>query len=197
MPLSRTSTTLLEALREPADTVAWSRFDARYRPVLLEFARRLGLSEHDAEDVTQKATVTFCKAHREGRYERTGRLRNWLLSVVRNEIRHFFEQQRRQPLKIAGCADPSEMLAVLEASPSLSRIWEREWEKHVVEQCLDRLDRQFSTRDVRIFRMLALRGESTDAVAGEVGLSCEAVRQVKHRVLNYMRSIRDEIELGV
>ena len=46
--LTRPTTALLEALLDPADDEIWQDFDRRYRPILIAFARRLGLPDEDA-----------------------------------------------------------------------------------------------------------------------------------------------------
>jgi hypothetical protein len=48
-----TSNALLQALFDTHNGATWRLFDARYRPILLRFARRLGLSTDDAADVAQ------------------------------------------------------------------------------------------------------------------------------------------------
>ena len=48
--LTRPTTALLEALLDPADDEIWQDFDRRYRPILIAFARRLGLPDEDAAD---------------------------------------------------------------------------------------------------------------------------------------------------
>jgi len=47
---TRTSSTLLEGLKDPADRTSWIEFDRRYRPLVFLVARRMGLQAVDAED---------------------------------------------------------------------------------------------------------------------------------------------------
>jgi len=42
---TQTTTKLLEELKDEANADAWNEFDTRYRPILIGFARRLGLGE--------------------------------------------------------------------------------------------------------------------------------------------------------
>ena len=51
---SRTTSAMLAALHDPKAEEAWAVFDARYRPVLIGFARNLGLSDEEAADVAQE-----------------------------------------------------------------------------------------------------------------------------------------------
>ena len=43
--LSKTTTAMLAALHDPSDAATWAEFDARYRPVLIGFARNFGLAD--------------------------------------------------------------------------------------------------------------------------------------------------------
>ncbi|RMF83591.1 MAG: sigma-70 family RNA polymerase sigma factor, partial [Planctomycetota bacterium] len=72
-------------LHTAENTAVWQEFDARYRPVLIAFARRAGLSLADAEDAAQEALLRFVKRYREGGYDRSrGRLRAWMAAIARN-----------------------------------------------------------------------------------------------------------------
>ena len=51
-PITRPS--LLVCLRDPDNGRAWSQFVAIYSPLVYRFARRHGLQETDAADVTQE-----------------------------------------------------------------------------------------------------------------------------------------------
>ncbi len=47
---TRTTTKLLDALRDHDNEPVWAHVDARYRPVIAALARRLGLNASDAEE---------------------------------------------------------------------------------------------------------------------------------------------------
>mgnify|MGYP000985274236 CR=1 FL=1 len=46
----RTTTVLLESLKDERNADAWEQLDQRYRPVLTGFVRGLGLSEQELHD---------------------------------------------------------------------------------------------------------------------------------------------------
>jgi peptide/nickel transport system substrate-binding protein len=54
---TRTTTALLDELRDPANEAVWREFDARYRSVLIGFACRLGLEQTDAADAAEVDTA--------------------------------------------------------------------------------------------------------------------------------------------
>ncbi len=73
---TETSTQLLNALKSPANKTAWRDYVNRYRPVVVRFARRLGLDADQSEDAVQQTLIAFSESYREGRFDRTkGRLR--------------------------------------------------------------------------------------------------------------------------
>jgi len=49
--LPGTTTRLIDELTDPMKGTAWAEFDARYWPMLVSFALRLGFSAHDATEV--------------------------------------------------------------------------------------------------------------------------------------------------
>ena len=60
----RTTTALLDGLFDSANQSIWREFDARYRPILMAFARRLGLNRDNAADVTQETLACFVRDYR-------------------------------------------------------------------------------------------------------------------------------------
>jgi DNA-directed RNA polymerase specialized sigma24 family protein len=85
--ITRTSTILLQRLKDRGDDAIWREFDTRYRPVLLAVGRRLGLGLADAEDAAQETLVAFLAEYKEGRYRREmGRLRDWLAGIMTHKV---------------------------------------------------------------------------------------------------------------
>lgn len=74
-----TSTALLAGLAEDNNSAAWRCFEAGYKPMLLSYARRVGLTDADAQDVVADTLAAFVEAFRAGRHDRSwGRLKSWL-----------------------------------------------------------------------------------------------------------------------
>ena len=120
MELTRTTTALLEGLRDSENAILWEAFDRRYRPILVGFARNLGLDEVDAADVAQETLSRFVQEYREGRYDRSrGRLGAWLVGIARYRILDL----RRKQAGSRQVAEP-EALASLDDEQHLSRIWD-------------------------------------------------------------------------
>ncbi len=119
--LTRTTTALLEALLDPDDDEVWHDFDRRYRPILVAFARRLGLPAEDAADAAQDTLTRFVGSYRDGKYDRDrGRLRSWIIGIARHCI--YDIHQRR-------ATDPKRGLSAISELPdesALSAMWDEE-----------------------------------------------------------------------
>lgn len=86
-PWPDTSDSLIVRLQNPADRQAWNEFACLYEPLIFRFARRSGLQDADAQDITQRVLWTVARAA--DRWEPgtvRGRFRGWLATVTRNAV---------------------------------------------------------------------------------------------------------------
>ena len=58
MAFPTTDPGLLRQLKDPAETSAWDRFVAIYRPAIVAVARVRGLAHDEAEDVAQEVLAS-------------------------------------------------------------------------------------------------------------------------------------------
>src|SRR5438477_2160410 len=85
-----TRQSLLVRLRDLQDRQAWGQFVDVYAPPIYGYARKRGLQDADAADLTQ-ACLRQVAAH-VGSFEydpRRGTFRGWLFTLVRNKLRDF------------------------------------------------------------------------------------------------------------
>src|SRR5438309_5947343 len=107
----QTRLSLLLRLRDPRDHEAWAQFVDVYAPLIYGYARKRGLQDADAADLTQACLRQV--AARVGSLEydpRRGTFRGWLFTIVRNKLCDFLQQPRLHQ----GSGD-SEVLRLLEA----------------------------------------------------------------------------------
>lgn len=185
--LTRTTTRLLEDLRDPSNASAWTGFDARYRPVLCGFGRSLGLSPDDAAELAQRALVEFALAYRAGKYARgQGRLSSWLIGIARNTA----AAMRREGRVAAGSALSGVEDERAEAE-HLTRIWERERDAAILVEALAalRASARLEERTLRAFELVAVRGVPPAEAAAQCGMDVETVYVVKNRLTKRLREI--------
>lgn len=182
-----THTALLVGLQASSNDEVWTDFYARYQPLLVSVGRRLGLAEQDAMDAAQEALMSFAEGYRKGQYDRSkGRLRTWLFGIAVKKIRDI---QRRNG-KNSAVVEPSDKTRVLNGMAddhSLSEIWESEWERRLLQVCMENVCRHMEVSTVKAFELFVLKEWPADKVASHLGVSCNAVFKAKRRVLSRMR----------
>ena len=93
-----TRPSLLVRIRDARDREAWGQFVEVYAPLVYDMARRRGLQDADAADLTQDVLRSVAGAIGRLDYDpRRGTFRSWLFTVTRNALNTFFEAERRLP----------------------------------------------------------------------------------------------------
>lgn len=189
-----TTTTVLASLRDFNDESAWGRFVSRFRQPVLRFARSIGLTESDAEDVTQETLVAFAEGFRKGQYDRTkGRLSQWLFGIA---YRKAMDEQRRAARRPGVQAPPASSSADgrLVDEATLIATWDLEWEQSLMEQCLEQARNEVEPVTFRAFEMVVRECRDAGEVAAALGVNIKLVYNAKHRVLTRVRRLRAEFE---
>lgn len=186
-----TTTLLLDSLKNEQDSVAWEEFDARYRRVIEDFARSLGLKDDDAAEVAQQTLADFVQAYRNGRYERgRGRLHSWIIGIAQNKVVDVFRARARG----GGHASETSM-GDLSDTERLTQVWDQQLRQTILRRALERLktETNFDDRTLQAFEMVALRGVAVEAAAEQCGMKPADVYVAKHRALAKLRQIVAEL----
>lgn len=185
--ITRTTTALLEGLIEPGNEAVWREFDARYRPVIVGFARRFQLGAEDAADAAQETLIRFLKEYRAGKYDRSrGRLHSWLIGIAKHcifDLKHGKAKRR----ELRG-------LSAIDAIPEddrLDEIWEAEFQRAILHQGVAdlRADSRMEPRTIDAFERVAFDQQTPTCVARELGMTLNDVYLAKHRCLKQLRTI--------
>ncbi len=187
--ITRTSTILLNGLKDVSDDASWQEFDGRYRPLLLAVGRRLGLAPADAEDAAQEAMAAFVVDYRGGRYKReNGRLRDWLTGIMTHKVRDAQRRMHRKRQSAGG--DSVELIE----DTSVRTAMEQEWAQAVLRQCMERVRHEVTPQMFESFELFALKQWPAGQVAQHLGISADLVYQNKRRVLVRIRELLPQIE---
>ena len=73
-------------------------------------------------------------------------------------------------------------------------IWDTEWERTVLDQCLHQARTEFEPQTFRAFEMTVREGLGPDDVAQSLGLTVKSVYNAKHRILKRVRELRAEFD---
>ena len=183
---SRTTTSLLDALRDNSNEPAWAHIDARYRPVLTGMARRLGLGQSDAEDVAQQALTEFVRAFRDGRYDRSkGRLSSWILGIARNTTLKAMRARAREiPVGSTAVGD-------LPGKDEIRAIWEEQRDLVILTDALGILrdDSAIDDRTLLAFELVALRSVPAKEAARRCEMTVDQVYVARSRITSRLRGL--------
>lgn len=184
-----TRASLLVRIRDPRDGEAWRLFLDLYEPLLREFARKRGLQEADAADLTQIVLAVVSEAIRRLDYDaRQGSFRGWLLTVTRNHLSKYLARERRQP------HGHDAMLNEVPAPPEDEALWDEEYKRQRFRWASDRVREEVEAASWQAFWRTAVEGQSAADVAKALGMSVGAVYTAKSRVLDRIRKEIQQLE---
>jgi RNA polymerase sigma-70 factor, ECF subfamily len=186
--MSDTSNSLLERLRQGPNETAWRRMVDLYTPLIRGWLRRYALNDSDCDDLVQDVLAVVVRRLPDfQRRPQVGAFRRWLRTIAVNCLRDFWRSQRFKPRGI-GNADFGSILSELEDPESaLSKLWDREHDRHVTAVLLEKIRPRFETKTWQAFRRVALDGIPVDQVAAELDLTANAVFIAKSRVVHLLR----------
>lgn len=190
-PNSRTTTALLNGLRDLSDETAWRELTDRCAPILRGVAKRMGVSAADLDDVVQTTLVVFVEAWRRGQYDRArGRLRNYLITILRSRV---VDLQRR----IASRAETGgeSVLNGLPGVDETERIWMNERRARILEGAFEQLRRDgVEEQSLQAFELYALRRTDADEVAAQLCMTRESVYDAKYRLSRRLQVIMARLD---
>jgi RNA polymerase sigma-70 factor, ECF subfamily len=190
-----TNTDLLVGLKDRNNDSVWQDFFSRYQPMLVAFAKRLGLREDDAQDAAQEALMAFVSAYREGGYDRDkGRLRTWLFGIASHKIRDLQRKRRGKEIMIVDNPDTTGFFNKVPDDQEVSGVWDAEWQKAMLRQCMEEVRKQVKPNTMKAFELFAVQGLPAEKVAEQLGITENAVWIAKNRVLSRLREVQKFME---
>lgn len=191
-PATRAS--LLVRLRDPHDANAWGQFVGLYAPLVYGYARRQGLQDADAADLTQEVLGAVAGGVGRLNYDPArGAFRNWLFTVVRRKLAN-----RRVPpehrARGSGDTATQQLLEQCPAPNGVEADWQAEWDRRVFAWACERVRPGVSDATWRAFWQTAVEGRPGKRVAAELGLSVAAVYLARSRVLARLREMVKSVE---
>ncbi len=212
--LPSTQWTLISRLRHGSEQEARRALDdlcGQYRYPLYCYLRRRGYDHHDAEDILHDFLAKLLRNDVFASADATrGRLRCMLLVSLQRFTLNWQRQQRHRKLEI--CLEPGEPGQAAEEryqSEQFSEldtpdeVFSRKWTLELLAGALRRIGEDYTRRGkADLFRVLrpvlvnggSLRGENSEQMAAQAGLSPGAFRVALMRMLgDYRDALKEEI----
>jgi RNA polymerase sigma-70 factor (ECF subfamily) len=182
-----TSSSLLTRVRQN-EPQAWERLVDLYSPLVFRWCRWTKLPAQEAADVMQNVFLAVFKNIARFDPEQPGAtFRGWLYTITRNAANDRIGELVRQPQGVGGTTVyerlrelPVDLDESSELAPAAA---------DVVRRAMELIQNEFETRTWRA-AVLMIEGGSASDVAQQLGMTPNAVRNAKWKVL---RRLRDEL----
>ncbi len=176
--MDSTHASLVDRLRQPSSAEAWDRFVQLYGPLLLHWARKLGLQNEDAADLVQDVLIVLVRKMPEFQYQPDRTFRGWMRTVLLNKWR---DRPHRGP------AAPLDSDIQPVAPDESDELEEREYRLYVVGRALRLMSGDFEPTTWRACWETVVVGRPAADVAAELGITVNAVYLAKSRVIGRLR----------
>jgi RNA polymerase sigma-70 factor (ECF subfamily) len=174
---------LIERLRNPPDAASWRRLVDLYSPLIRRWLRRAP-HKTDEDDLVQEVLGAVVRAMPTFIHTgQTGSFRRWLRTTTAQQLSLFWRSRRSRP----GEAPPDVWAQLEDPESDLGRTWDREHDKFVARRLLKLIEPEFSPVTWAAFRGQVLDGRPAAEVAAELGMTSNAARIAKYRVLDRLR----------
>jgi RNA polymerase sigma-70 factor (ECF subfamily) len=169
--------------REPG---AWERLLTLYSPLVRHWCRQAKIPDHDVPDVAQEVFAAVSANLAKFRADRPGTsFRAWMRGIARHKLQHYLDR-RGEPAaggtaarrRLEGVPAPSDDLELSEGPTDIAGVYRR---------ALGLVQAQFEERTWKAFWRVAVDDRTPAEVGAEMGITPNAVRQAKSRVLRRLK----------
>ena len=190
-----TRASLLVRLRDPRDERAWSEFVEIYTPLVYRLARRRGLQDADAIDLTQEVFRAVASAiDRFDPDPARGTFRAWLSRIARNLTINALAARDRQ---VRGTGDTAVVRRIdeLPATPDEpSAEFDLEYRRRLFDWAAERVRAEVSDTEWRAFYLTGVEGREPRDVAAVLATSVGTVYSYKSRVMARLRRLIEQVD---
>lgn len=184
----KTRASLILRLQNADDATAWQEFADIYQPLIYALARKRGLQDADAYDLTQEVMTRVARSISKWDPDpQRGSFRGWLATITRNMVVQFFRKNNRLPK--SGNRTEIQDLLNNQADTSLeSREFDLEHDRQIFLWAANRIKHQFEPNTWMAFWETAVNEKAIGVVAEELGISKGAIYIARSRVMDRLRT---------
>jgi len=198
--LPDTRESLLMRVGDPANAEAWREFAAIYRPAVYRLARRRGLQDADAEDLSQRVLVAISQKIAKWRpTSPRGAFRAWVTIIARNLAINALTRTRIDSAK--GGTSVVDRLARQPARDEPDNAltggeFDEEYRRAVFRLASDQIRGEFQESTWQAFWLTAVEGVPIADAARRLGKSEGVVYAGRSRVMRRLKEKVREFEMA-
>ena len=189
--MNTTSESLLFRLQQHAnsdeiDQSAWESFVGLYTPLLLHWARKVGLKQPDAADLIQEVLAIVFRRLPDLKYDRQGSFRGWLRTVTLNKYR---ERLRIKTLPLVD--ESASFVEGLASVPQAESTWDLDYGRLLLIQAMDKMQCDFEPATWQALLAVMRENLSVEQASKQHNVSPWTIYSARSRL---MRRLRDQLD---
>jgi RNA polymerase sigma-70 factor (ECF subfamily) len=180
-----TQSLLIANIQSPENREAWAEFVQMYRPVIYRMARRRGMQDADAQDLSQDVLIRISKSIETWVPQEGVRFRHWLRKVASNAI--FTAVTKSKPRGIVNGSAAEQILA---GTPEASAVASELQDECLREQYLRAaaiVKQDVSPATWAAFEQTVIQGHSCEDAAESLGKSLGTIYAARSRILKRLQ----------
>lgn len=181
-----TRVSLLQRLHNRQDSAAWMEFCAIYERIIFRIAKKFGLQDADAREVSQEVLLTVSRRIKDFDVDGKGKFRSWLATVARNATIDLLRKNRKIS---SGDSALQRGLTQLPADNGDSQWFDVEAHREQFRWAAERVRLSVTDATWQAFWRTAVQGQSSEVVAKDLSLSVGAVYVARCRTLSKIKSL--------
>ena len=187
---------LLSRVRK-GDEISWDEFYNTYKRLLYTVGKEnYRLNTGEIEELIQEVMMTFFDASKTFKYDKSkGKFRSYLKTIFKYKALKFKDKKKKTAEKITSVESDEFGIDDLPepVDSNLDKIWNDEWEKHVMREAMKELRFKIEPTTFQAFELCSIQGEKPQKVAKLLDMKVNAVYACKNRAISQLKEIIQEI----
>ena len=171
----------------PPDQTAWRRFVSLYTPLILTWARKMGLQDNDASDLVQDVLTRAFQKLPDFQYDQRKSFRAWLKTVTINRYRETIRRKSAQQSPASHSILEQLQVKLVNAEST----WDLDYARLLVTQAMELIREDFADATWQALKCVMSKQMSVGQAASETGVSPWTVYSAKARLMKRLRKELD------
>ncbi|MDH3982498.1 MAG: sigma-70 family RNA polymerase sigma factor [Kiritimatiellaceae bacterium] len=178
----KTRKTLIQRVQQQCDEESWGEFYKTYNRFIYALIRRMNISEHDADDLSQEVLLKLWNKLPSIELNKKMRFRNMIATITKNCVIDMIRKKEREDVRLKKAAE-DENTAYLKSIrlPEIDELTETQWKIHISNLAMQNIAPFFSGHALEVFQ-LSLQGHTIKEIATKLDLKERSVSRLKTRV---------------
>lgn len=184
-----TQVSLILRLRDRSDAEAWEQFVSIYHPLIWSVAKRLQMSDADANDACQNTLLRLSQVvHQWSPNKSNSNFRGWLFRVARNCMLRQFEKEGRRTISAVDQEGEQFLDQLAEDGVKGETLFQLEFRRQQFAIAIETVRPSVKPLYWEAFQLSYIENLGIKETAERLETDVKTVYVARHRVLNRIRS---------